>query len=191
MGLLDTLLGRTKQVAPSLDSLFALPTAAITLETQLDIVPSGHGGVCFKAGSGETTLSTDAEMRELLAVGAADPTVTLTNDDLGFSWLTIHDEDFSSLVTRLHAANTTMVEHGIGPRLLCCVVGFVPKTPPGEGDVRLVYLLKRGTFYPFAPRDGQTRDNEYELRVRTFLGDDLPVEKDLGQWMALWNLPVS
>jgi hypothetical protein len=44
-----------------------------------------------------------------------------------------------------------MVENGLGPRLLCAVFGFVPKTPPGEGAVRLVYLLKQGTFYPFAP----------------------------------------
>jgi hypothetical protein len=51
--------------------------------------------------------------------------------------------------------------------------------------------MKRGTFYPFAPRTGQTRDNEFELRVRSFLGTDLPIEKDLAQWMALWNLPVA
>jgi hypothetical protein len=27
--------------------------------------------------------------------------------------------------------------------------------------------------------------------VRSFIGDDLPMEKDLSRWMALWNLPVS
>jgi hypothetical protein len=54
-----------------------------------------------------------------------------------------------------------------------------------------VYLFKQGTFYPFAPRDHNKRDNEFELRVRTFIGDDLPMEKDLSRWMALWGLPVS
>ena len=34
MGLRDTLFGRTKQVAPKLDNLFALPTAALTLESE-------------------------------------------------------------------------------------------------------------------------------------------------------------
>ena len=53
MGLRDTIFGRTKQVQPKLDNLFALPSAALTLETQLDLVPSGQGGLCFKAGSGE------------------------------------------------------------------------------------------------------------------------------------------
>ena len=64
-----------------------------------------------------------------------------------------------------------MVEHGLGPRLLCAVFGFVPQTPPGEGSVRMVYLLKQGTFYPFAPTGAEQRDNELELRVRSFLED--------------------
>lgn len=190
MGLFDTLLGRTKQAPPNLDALFGLPTAALTLETQLDMKPSTHGGVCFKAGTGETSSVTDAEMREILAVDATDPAVQLTSDDLGFSWLTIHDDDFSSLITRLHGANATMVDHTLGPRLLCTVVGFTPKTPPGEGDLRIVYLMKRGTFYPFAPRGDQKRDNELELRVRSYVSTDLPIEKDLSRWMALWKLPV-
>jgi len=94
-------------------------------------------------------------------------------------------------VTKIHAANSTMVEHELGPRLLCAVFGFVPATPPGEGAVRLVYLLKQGTFYPFAPTGTNQRNNELELRVKSFLGTDLVMEKDLSRWMALWNLPVS
>ncbi len=103
----------------------------------------------------------------------------------------IHGGDIEDLVTRIHGANTTLVEHGLGPRLLCAVFGFVPANPPGEGAVRLVYLLKQGTFYPFAPTGAEQRDNELELRVRSFLEDDLAIEKDLSRWMALWNLPVN
>ena len=55
----------------------------------------------------------------------------------------------------------------------------------------MVYLLKQGTFYPFAPTSGSQRNNELELRVRSFLDKDLPIEKDLARWMALWNLPVN
>jgi hypothetical protein len=55
----------------------------------------------------------------------------------------------------------------------------------------MVYLLKQGTFYPFAPTSANQRDNELELRVRSFLENDLPIEKDLSRWMALWNLPVN
>jgi hypothetical protein len=191
VGLRDALFGRTKQVAPNLDNLFALPTAALTLESELDLVSSGQAGLCFKGGSGESTITTDDDIKQLLDFDEATNKVTLTKDDLGFEWLVVSDPDFEALVTRVHAANTSMVEHGLGPRLLCAVFGFVPKTPPGEGSVRMVYLLKQGTFYPFAPTSSSQRNNELELRVKSFLGSDLPIEKDLSRWMALWNLPVK
>ncbi len=191
MGLRDALFGRTKPVAPKLDSLFALPTAALTLQTELDLVTSGQAGLCFKAGDGQSEISTDDDLKQLLGFDEAGGRLELTTDDLGFRWLVIHDPDIGELVTRIHGANSTMVDHGLGARLLCAVFGFVPATPPGEGAVRLVYLLKQGTFYPFAPTGPQDRNNELELRVKTFLGSDLPIEKDLGRWMALWNVPVG
>jgi hypothetical protein len=190
VGLRDALFGRTKQVAPQLDNIFALPTAALTLQSELDLVPSGQAGLCFKAGSGESSLVTDADIMELLNFDAQKDSVSLTTDDLGFKWLVINDPTIDGLVTKIHAANTSMVEHELGPRLLCAVFGFVPQTPPGEGSVRLVYLLKQGTFYPFAPTGPDQRDNELELRVKSFLGNDLVIEPDLSRWMALWNLPV-
>jgi hypothetical protein len=191
VGLRDTLFGRTKQAAPNLDNLFALPTAALTLQSELDLVSSGEAGLCFKAGSGETTLTTDDDIKQLLNFDQADiDKVSITTDDLGFKWLVVKDPDLGSLVTRIHSADTSMVEHGLGPRLLCAVFGFVPKTPPGE-SLRLVYLMKQGTFYPFAPTGPSQRDNELELRVKSFLSTDLPIEKDLSRWMALWNLPVN
>jgi hypothetical protein len=190
VGLRDSLFGRTKQVAPQLDNIFALPTAALTLQSELDLVTSGQAGLCFKAGSGETTIATDADIEELLNFDDVKDSFSLTTDDLGFKWLVVNDPTVDGLVTKIHAANTTMVEHGLGPRLLCAVFGFVPSTPPGEGSVRLVYLLKQGTFYPFAPTGATQRDNELELRVKSFLGTDLVIEKDLSRWMALWNVPV-
>ena len=190
MGLRDTIFGRTKQVAPQLDNIFALPSAALTLQSELDLVTSGQAGLCFKAGSGESSMLSDADIMELLEFDAQKDSVRLTSDDLGFKWLVIDDPTIDGLVTKIHAANSTMVDHGLGPRLLCAVFGFVPATPPGEGPVRLVYLLKQGTFYPFAPTGANQRDNELELRVKSFLGTDLAMEKDLSRWMALWNLPV-
>ncbi len=191
MGFRDSLFGRTKQVAPQLDNLFALPGAAITLETQLDLVTSGQAGLCFKVGSGSDEIQTDQQVLELLNFDESSGEVSVTTDDLGFKWLVVKDPDLESLVTRIHGANSQFVDNGLGPRLLCCVFGFVPKTPPGDGDVRMVYLMKQGTWYPFAPKGSQDRDNELELRVRSFVSADLPFEKDLSRWMALYNLPVS
>ena len=191
MGLRDTLFGRTKQVAPKLDNLFALPSAALTLQTELDLVTSGQAGLCFKAGSGETQLATDADIMTLLNFEAGSDEAHITTDELGFKWLLVKNPDLNELVTRIHSANSSMVEHELGPRLLCAVFGFVPASPPGEGDVRMVYLLKQGTWYPFAPTDCNNRNNQLELRVRSFLDKDLPMEKDLSRWMALWGLPVD
>jgi hypothetical protein len=191
VGLRDALFGRTKQAPPNLDNLFALSTAALTLQSELDLVSSGEAGLCFKTGSGESSLLTDDDIKQLLDFDETNNKVSLTKDDLGFEWLVVHDPDFEALVTRIHSADTSMVEHGLGPRLLCAVFGFVPQTPPGEGSVRLVYLLKQGTFYPFAPTGPSQRNNELELRVRSFLSTDLPIEKDLSRWMALWNVPVN
>jgi hypothetical protein len=190
VGLFDTLLGRTKSVAPVLDNIFALPNAAVTLATSLDLVPSGHAGLCFKDAIGEQSIAANAEVRGLLALDS-DTSLRVIKDDLGFTWLVVDDPDLGNQVTKIHAANTTMVEHGLGANLLCAVFGFVPQTPPGDGDVRLVYLLKRGTFYPFAPRDGERRDNELELRVKSFLASEVSLETDLSRWMALWGLPVA
>lgn len=190
MGLRDALFGRTKQVPPQLDNIFALPAAALTLQSELDLVSSGEAGLCFKAGSGESSRLSDADIIELLNFDAPAGSITLATDDLGFKWLVIQDPTIDGLVTKIHAANATMVDHELGPRLLCAVFGFVPATPPGDGAVRLVYLLKQGTFYPFAPTGASQRDNELELRVKSFLGTDLVMEKDLSRWMALWNLPV-
>jgi len=65
----------------------------------------------------------------------------------------------------------------------------VPFRTPDGRPVALVYLPKRGTFYPFAPNGPQSRDNALELQVRAVLGTDLPVEADVTRWFALWDAP--
>jgi hypothetical protein len=52
VGFLDTLLGRTKPVAPNLDVLFQLPSAAVTLEAATGFKPTGSGSVCFRPVEG-------------------------------------------------------------------------------------------------------------------------------------------
>jgi hypothetical protein len=90
------------------------------------------------------------------------------------------------LVTDLHAVNATLQDHGFGPSLLCSLIGF--RTPAGA-SLGLVYLYKRGTFYPFAPAGDQQRDNTLELQVRGQLANDLRVETDLARWFPVWGAP--
>ena len=69
MGFLDTILGRTKPAQPNLDELFSLPTAAITLEAGMNLVPTGTGSVCFRAAEGKAFGDIEKDVRELLEHG--------------------------------------------------------------------------------------------------------------------------
>ena len=75
--------------------------------------------------------------------------------------------------------NSSLVDGGFGPQLLCTLVGF--RDDAGR-RLAIVYLFKRGTFYPFAPLDGERRDNALELQVRGQIGSDLKIEPDLSRW---------
>lgn len=188
MGFLDTLLGRTKPVRPKLDALFALPTAAITLQAAAGFAPTGAGSVCFRAPEGRAFSDIEKDVRELLDMGSGKAPVELTTDSYGFSWLVVrHDTgDVESLVTDLHAVNSSLEAGGFGPQLLCTIVGFMDD---GGRRLGIVYLYKRGTFYPFAPTGREQRDNALELQIRGSLGADLAVESDLSRWFPVWGAP--
>ena len=196
MGLFDIIRGKSEPVQPKLDAIFALPSAAVTLETQAGLVTSGHAGVCWKPPAGQAPAEVQAQVAKILELDSADPTtpaLTSVEDDLGYRWLLVEGTDFEDLATRVHQVNTMIVENGWGTQLLCSVFGLAP-SPGADQSARkmwLVYLYKRGTFYPFCPAGELSRDNEAELRLRSVIGSDLPVEDDLGRWMALWGLPVA
>jgi hypothetical protein len=212
VGLRDVLMGRTKPIEAKLDSLFALPSAAVTLESAEGVVSSGHGGVCWKPPAGREPSEVQAEIEQLLeisdtddaaaagtttspvpaAAGGAVKDLTQVEDSFGYRWLLLADPSLEELVTRVHLVNSTLQDNGWGPQLLCSVFGMVPSAG-GGADAKpffLVYLYKRGTFYPFAPTGKEQRDSEYELHVRATLGSDLPIEQDLSRWFPLWDLPV-
>lgn len=189
MRFIDALLGRSKPKPAKLDALFAISGAAIGLEAAVGLAPAGRAGVCFKPASGMGFEMASDELRELLglAVREADSTIEITDDRYGYRWVVLGDPELEDLVTSVHLVNATLEEKGFGPVLLCSVFAF----GSGEHSCHLVYLYKRGTFYPFAPRGGERRDNELELRVRGAVAQDLPVEPELSRWMALWGLPLS
>ena len=71
MGLFDAILGRRKPVGPNLDALFALPSAAITLQVSLDQLPTGRGAVAFRAPEGRAFADVEDEVRRLLDESSA------------------------------------------------------------------------------------------------------------------------
>ncbi len=186
MGFFDSLLGRTKPPEANLDALFAVPQAALSLATE-GFAATGVGGVCYRATEGGAFADTEAQIKQLVATGGG-PTIEGTTDSYGFRWLTVTrtDPDVSGLVTDLHAINSSLADAGFGSALLCSSVVF--STPAGK-PMALVYLYKRGTFYPFAPLSDQRRDNPLELQVRGLVGADVTVEADLSRWLAIWGAP--
>ena len=186
MGLLDTILGRTKAVKPDLDSLFALPSAAVGLQASLGLKPTGTGSVCVKPTEGAGFAGLREQIDELLKTD--NDKYDETKDSFGYSWITRRGsaDDVSELVTDLHAVNASLADAGFGPALLCTLVVFTDGT---SSPIGLVYLYKRGTWYPFVPTGKDKRDNARELQVKAMLGDDLKVEPDLSRWFPVWGAP--
>ena len=186
MGLWDVLRGQQRAKAPDLDSLFALPGAAITLQTALAMTPTGVGSVCFRAAEG--AASGEAEAVATTLVEQDGPAVEHHLDSFGFTWLVVRGsaDDVPGLVTDLHAVNTELELQGFASGLLCSMVGF---TAPGGHRLGLVYLYKRGTFYPFAPAGPQGRDTLLERQVRDALVGDLDIEPDTTRWLPVWEAP--
>src|SRR5437868_15539918 len=122
MGLLDTILGRTKAVKPNLDSLFALPSAAVGLQASLGLKPTGTGSVCVKPAEGQGFAGLREQIDELLK--ADNDKYTETKDAFGFSWITRHGDsaDVQDLVGDLHTVNASLEDAGFGPALLCTLV---------------------------------------------------------------------
>ena len=187
MGIWNVLTGRSKPVRANLDALFSLPAAAITLQTAAGFSPTGVGSVCYRAAEGAAFAQTQRDVIELLD-NDDDPDVEQSTDSFGFTWLVARQspDDVSALVTDLHTVNTSLEAQGFGPSLLCSLIGFRDLSGRTLG---LVYLYKQGTFYPFAPTGPGTRDSLLEIEVRDHLSGELPMEKDLGRWMALWGAP--
>jgi hypothetical protein len=187
VGFLDGILGRRKPTRPNLDALFAVPSAAITLQVSLDFMSTGQGAVAFRSVEGRAFADIEAEIRALLDAGGGPP-VDVVEDHFGYTWVVVTTDppDVSSVVTDLHAVNATLSDSGFGPQLLCSIVPF--RDPRGV-TLALIYLYKRGTFYPFVPQPEERRDSVLELQVRDLLRGELPWESDLARWFPVWDAP--
>jgi hypothetical protein len=199
--------------------MFALPSASITLQSAAGMSCSGHAGVCFKPPSGQGFEEMQAEVVSLLSMDGTGG-LHQEKDSFGYQWLVVEDTDIEQLVTRIHLVNSSLSDSGWGPQLLCSVFGLAElpggamsgdaggdsggdaespalvETSAGPGTLLpstgyLVYLFKRGTFYPFVPDGHEHRDTEQELKLKSLVADDLTVETDLDRWFPLWDLPVG
>ncbi len=187
MGFWQAVTGRSKPKAPRMDALFALPTAAITLQTAADLTMTGRGAICFRAAEGPAFAQAIADTIALLDADD-DPDVEKLTDQFGFTWVLARQEDMGALATDLHAVVTQLELQGFAHTVLCALVSF---SDPSGRSVALVYLYKQGTFYPFAPEPGnaERRDSVLELQVKALIQNDLRLEPDTSRWFPVWGAP--
>lgn len=185
MGFLDALLGRSKPAPPDLDQLFGLPAAAISLQASTGFRPTGVGSVCFKAAEGGGFTGLQEQVEALLALDQGK--YRKERDSFGFTWLirSTPPDDIGGLVTDLHTVNSSLADAGFGSALLCTVIAFTDGAQP----LGLVYLYKRGSWYPFAPSGPDRRNSTVELQVRAVIEDDLRIESDLSRWFPVYGAP--
>jgi hypothetical protein len=183
---LSSLFGSTNLPHSSLENLFAISSASITMQSELHLNPSSTAGLCFKPIDSSRFESARSEIEELLtySIKETNSSFRLLTDEFRFTWVILEDPDFDDLITGIHLVSQTLIEKGFGAYLLCAIFRFGDKIP-----VHWVYNFKQGRYYPFIHSDGKTRDNATELRMRSLLERELPIEKEMGKWYPLWGIP--
>lgn len=191
MSLWDVLFGRDAPKKSRLDAIFALPAAAVNLETGPGWRFAGRGGVCLKRVDGPDFRDALAELDGVVDLAAKEfgGRVERLDDPFGFRWYILSDPDISDLVNGLHAVASVAGEHGFDGQLLAAVVRF-EEGSAGSRPAYLIYNYKRGSFYAFVPTKDKERDHAAEIRAQATLSGEVPWEKDLTRWYPLWDCPV-
>jgi len=185
----DIFFGRKKLKEPADDRLFALTTAAVTLDVECGLKPAGVGAVVFKPLSAGEFTQVDQDVEQLLQSVAAGSGSKLDRktDTFGFEWVIVRDNDLEDQVTAAHAVAQEFSDRGFGAQLLAAAFRFDAAGKP----VYWVYGFKSGTFWPFAPTgESRERDNARELELKAKLEPELPIEQDLSKWLGLFDAPI-
>jgi hypothetical protein len=190
MGLFEILTGKRKIKGPAPDRLFAMSTAAVTLEMTLQLHSGGKAAIVFQPLATADFESIVTDMEEVLR-GTGEDTgtkVERTDDSFGYRWMVLSDPDFEDLVVGINVVSQALQDGGYGDRILCAVFGF---RDAQDRRVYWIYNYKRGAYYPFVPAGGeQRRDTERELRLKAQIGAELPIEAELERWFPLWGIPI-
>ena len=191
MGLFDTIravLGTSAETDATRDAdpedLFGMSTAYMTMQADLGYDHCGEAALCF---SGVDSTRFDDAVSEVEAILEAGEIETGTGfhryqDDHGYRWFVLEDDDPEDLVTSIHFAADQFVEEGFGSRLLAAVFGF--EKP--EHDAYWVYSFRRGAYYPFVPAGDHERDQRVEFKLQSVLDGELGLEGDESYWYPLW-----
>src|ERR687888_2415246 len=107
MGFLDALLGRRKIKGPAPDRLFAITTAAVTLETGPGIRARGAAAIVFQPLATGDFRQIAQEMEEVVrGTGEETGTTLETSDDTyGYRWMVLRDDDIEDLAVGINAVS--------------------------------------------------------------------------------------
>lgn len=187
MGWFDSLFGRSKPVQSQTEKLFAISTARVALEMGPGMEPGTDAGVVYRPLQSSAFEGAADELTEILELSARETgsTIRRENDDYGFAWVLVQDNDFEDLVATIHMVSLTLQERGFKDQLLAAAFRFDREGRP----VYWLYNYKRGAFYPFVPNGPNRRDNAAELRYGAIMEKELPIEKQTDQWYPMWGIP--
>jgi hypothetical protein len=146
----------------------------------------GAAALCFSSVDSTDFAAAVDEVEAILRAGESDTGTAFHRheDDHGYHWVVLADDDPEDLVTSVHFAADTFVERGYGSRLLAAVFGFEHLR---EGTrAYWLYSFRRGAYYPFVPREGHERDSAVEFKLASVLDGELDVEDDERYWYPLW-----
>jgi PspAB-like protein len=191
MGLFDVITGRRKLKEPAPDRLFAIATAAVTLESAHQITGAGTAAIVFQPLATSEFEATLRDMEEVVRATGAESgiQVNTVDDDYGYRWLVLRGGKVEDLAVGINAVSSSIEAAGHGERLLCAVFGF---TGSGGQRIFFIYNYKRGFWYPFVPAAGAsgTRQTERELQLQAQMTSELPLEPELERWFPLWGIPI-
>ena len=190
MGFLDVLRGKRELKQPAPDRLFAMATAYVKLEMELELTTTGKAAIVFQPLATSDFEGIVRDMEEVVRGTGEETgtTIDTTDDDFGYRWMVLGDEDFEDLVVGINAVSTALQAGGYGDRILAAVFPFRDQA---SKPVHWIYNYKRGAFYPFVPAGADhQRDSERELRLKAQIGHELPVEAELERWFPLWGIPI-
>jgi hypothetical protein len=197
---MDAVLGSSRLPKAKSEKLFAISTASITLESSLDLKPSGYAGICFKPVGASAYESARKEIQELLEFSSKETGTEfrLEKDEFNFLWAIFKDPEFDDLVANIHLVSQTLEDQGFGEQILCAIYRFdsEPETGTSKSGINdgikavyWIYNFKQGTYYPFIPLPGKQRDISFEFRLRADMEKEIPIEKNVEKWYPLWGIP--
>jgi hypothetical protein len=190
MGLLEIITGKRKLAGPAPDRLFAISTANVLFETQLELKSRGTAAIVFQPLATADFSSIVTDMEQVVRATASDSGISVetSDDSYGFRWLILRGVGFDDLVVGINGVSSALEGGGYGQRVLCAVFAF----SDAQGrPVYWIYNYKRGAFYPFVPAGGdEQRNTEREFQLKAQVGNELPIEQELSRWFPLWGIPI-